>query len=472
MGTPHGPGHARPRLLESKNTLDIVARDLLAGDGVDDSGFNAEEGQGCTAWLGGSNSTEGSDDVRAGLSLPVGLFQALALEHGGLNRGSASPYVANVSFLLSDLLKVPLPDLSGNWFTDGAQDTQVLHLVVDVLITGTLQQTQSCGGDIELGDLVLLNDIPVAGEVGVGGSAFENDGRATKKKRRIDDVGVSGDPANVTTAEEAIVVMNVKDVLAGHRGTKEVAGSSVHNTLGLTSRTRGVEEEEGVLGAHRLRSEIAGVLLDLLMPPNVTPIGPRDFGTSALVDQHTGHIGALLEGLIDNALGANHLATTLTLVRGDNNLGSSIKDTVTQGVRGETSEDNGVNGTDTGTGEKSHNGFRNHGKVDRDSVTLLDTPLLQDPGNAGDFAEELAVGNDAALIRLIGLVDDRDLIRVLDGMTIHAVERGIQATFDEPGIVSILERPDVRGLEVFVESEQLTGHAGPERVRATDRLVV
>lgn len=45
MSTVHGTEHAGPRLLEGKHTFDIVAVNLLARDGVDDDGLDAEEGE-------------------------------------------------------------------------------------------------------------------------------------------------------------------------------------------------------------------------------------------------------------------------------------------------------------------------------------------------------------------------------------------------------------------------------------------
>ena len=70
---PDGTGHARPGLLECQNTLDVVAGNLLAGDGVNNSGLNTEEGQRSTAGLGGGDTTQRGDDVGTSLSLPVGL---------------------------------------------------------------------------------------------------------------------------------------------------------------------------------------------------------------------------------------------------------------------------------------------------------------------------------------------------------------------------------------------------------------
>jgi hypothetical protein len=69
--TPDGTSHAGPCLLEGQNTLDVVAVKLFAGDGVDDCGFDTEEGKGSATGFGRGDTGEGSNDVRAGLCLPV-----------------------------------------------------------------------------------------------------------------------------------------------------------------------------------------------------------------------------------------------------------------------------------------------------------------------------------------------------------------------------------------------------------------
>lgn len=71
MRTPHGARHTGPGLLESQDTLDIVAKNLFSGDRVDDRGLNTEERKGRTARLGGGNTAKGSDDVGASLGLPI-----------------------------------------------------------------------------------------------------------------------------------------------------------------------------------------------------------------------------------------------------------------------------------------------------------------------------------------------------------------------------------------------------------------
>jgi hypothetical protein len=70
---PDCAGHARPCLLEGQHTLDIVTENFFTRDGVDDSRLDTKEWKGSTAWLGGSDTSERSDNIRAGLGLPVGL---------------------------------------------------------------------------------------------------------------------------------------------------------------------------------------------------------------------------------------------------------------------------------------------------------------------------------------------------------------------------------------------------------------
>jgi hypothetical protein len=73
VGAPDGAAHAGPGLLEGQDAFDVVAVDFFAGDGVDDRGLDAEEGEGGGAGFGGSDAGEGRDDVGAGFGLPVGL---------------------------------------------------------------------------------------------------------------------------------------------------------------------------------------------------------------------------------------------------------------------------------------------------------------------------------------------------------------------------------------------------------------
>jgi hypothetical protein len=284
-----------------------------------------------------------------------------------------------VCVLLADDLVVPFPDLGGDGLTDGAKDSEMLHLVLDVLVTSTLQESERCRSHVELCDLVLRADLPVSAEIGVCGSSLEDHGSNTKDKRSVDDVSVAGDPAHVATTEEDVGIVDVKDVLAGHSSAEQVAGGCVHDTLGLTSGAGCVEQEERVLRVHGLRRVVRGPLLGLLVPPQIAALSERHLGASALVDQAVGDVWALLESIVHNLLGANGLAAALAFVGSNDNLGLGVDDTVTQRVGAEASENHGVHGANARASKERNNSFGNHGHVESDCVTLLHAHLLQYP---------------------------------------------------------------------------------------------
>ena len=208
----------------------------------------------------------------------------------------------------------------------------MLHLVLDKVVASTLQESQGCRSNVELCDLVLGNNVPVSAEVGVCRSTLENNCCNTKQQRCIDDVCVASDPTNVTSTEEDVVVVDIEDVLARGSGTQEVTTSRVHNTLGLSGGARCVEKEEGVFGVHGLGGNVVGVLLDFLVPPQITALGHGHIGTSTLEDQTVLDVRALAEGVVDNLLGANELAATSALISGDDDLGVCVDDAVLQRV--------------------------------------------------------------------------------------------------------------------------------------------
>ena len=110
---------------------------------------------------------------------------------------------------------------------------------------------------VEDGDLVLLDDLPEAGRAGIGRDALEHHRGGAVGQRAVDDVAVAGDPADVGGAPVDVAVVVVEDVLVGHRGVDEVAAGRVHDALGLAGGAGGVEDEQRVLGVHRLGGQSA-----------------------------------------------------------------------------------------------------------------------------------------------------------------------------------------------------------------------
>jgi hypothetical protein len=70
------------------------------------------------------------------------------------------------------------------------------------------------------------------------------------------------------------------------------------------------------------------------------------------------------------------------------------------------------------------------------------------------LAEELAVCDDAAIARVVGLVDDGRLVGVLEGMAVDAVVAGIQSALEEPRNIAMLKRARLYRLEIAFPREQ------------------
>ena len=149
------------------------------------------------------------------------------------------------------------------------------------------------------------------------------------------------------------------------------------------------------------------------MPPHVTSGSPRDFTSRPLQDKDVLYNVGLSQRGISNRLGGDRLSTPSSLIRGDQNPGLAIVNSITEGFRRETSEDDRVYGTDTCAGEESSHGLPVHGKIDADGVTLLDTEGFENVGDSAYFAQEFGIGDVAAFAWLVGFVDNGSLWEVV-----------------------------------------------------------
>lgn len=105
---------------------------------------------------------------------------------------------------------------------------------------------------------MFLDSFPVARGGGVDWGAFEYGGGHAVAEGAVDDVGVAGDPTNVGHAGEFVIVVDVKDVFEGERSAEEVTTCSVHNALGFSGRSGGIEDEEGIFGSHDFGGTVSG----------------------------------------------------------------------------------------------------------------------------------------------------------------------------------------------------------------------
>ena len=97
--------------------------------------------------------------------------------------------VNNGALLLPDVVIIPVPSLGVDRLANSTQHSEGAEIVVlDVVLTETTKEADSCGGSVELGNLVLLYGLPVAGWGRVNGGGFKDGGSDTIEKGPVDDI--------------------------------------------------------------------------------------------------------------------------------------------------------------------------------------------------------------------------------------------------------------------------------------------
>jgi hypothetical protein len=355
---------------------------------------------------------------------------------------------------------VPAPGLGVDRLADGAEELEAREVVAfHGLVAVGHEHAHGGGRGVEVGDAVLLDDLPPAVEVRVVGRAFVHHLRDAGHEGRVDDVGVSGDPADVGGTPVDGVVGCAEDPAEGGVAVDEVAAGVVDDALGFAGRAGGEEHVEGVG-----RLDGLGVDRDVgfgkrIVEPDVTAGGHVDISAGAANDDLVGGGGRFGHRFIGDALEGHDLATAVAAVGGDEQFGVEFVHAVGEGVGAEAGEDDGVEGADAGAGEHEDDEFGDHGQVEGDGVALLDTEITEYGGAAIDLAVEAGVGQRAGVAGLAFPVD-RDLVLAMGGeVAVEALIGGVEPPADEPACERGLP---VENLVPALEPVEAAGLLGPE----------
>jgi hypothetical protein len=170
-----------------------------------------------------------------------------------------------------------------------------------------------------------------------------------------------------------------------------------------------IKDKQRVLCRHDLWCAVVGDARRLLVPPQVAALRPWDLIPCALEDKDVLDVGAGFECRVDDGLRGNALPTATAFVSGKDDAALTVKDAVAKSFCGKASKHDRVDGTDASAGEEGSDGLPCHRKIDGDSIAFPDTEGLEHIGNAGDFVEQLRVGDVSVFIWFIGFVDDGSL---------------------------------------------------------------
>ena len=136
---------------------------------VENNCLNAEERHSSGSWLGFDGTREWRYNDGSCLSLPES--------------------VNDRTLSLADVVVVPMPGFRIDRLANGTQHSEGAEVVgLSVMLTEATEKTDGGGSGVEVGNLVLLDGLPVTGWSGVNWGGFEDGGGNTIEKWPVDDV--------------------------------------------------------------------------------------------------------------------------------------------------------------------------------------------------------------------------------------------------------------------------------------------
>ena len=155
---------------------------------------------------------------------------------------------------------VPHPGLRVDGLAHRAEHPERGQVVaLGVLGAPLHERADGRGGAVEDGHPVALDDRPPAVTVGEVRRALVHHRGGPVGQRPVDDVAVTGHPADVGRAPVDVALgMEVEDGPVGEGHLGQVAAGGVHDALGGGRGARGVEDEQQVLGVHVLGRAVVG----------------------------------------------------------------------------------------------------------------------------------------------------------------------------------------------------------------------
>ena len=200
---------------------------------IHDVDLDAGEGMGGAARLEGQGGQR-RDHHAARLCLPPGIHDGAAAA--------------------ADDVVVPLPGFGVDGLADGAEQAQATQVVPFHPIVAIAHEAADGGRrGIEDADAVFGDHAPVAIWCRVGGRPLVEEARRAQDERRVDDVGMAGDPAGVGRAPPAVFLFHIEDPAQRGGGIDLIAAVGMEDAFGLAGRAAGIEDEERVFGVHDFR---------------------------------------------------------------------------------------------------------------------------------------------------------------------------------------------------------------------------
>ena len=335
---------ARPAVGDAEIAAHRALQNLALG--VDELELDPRQGLGRRARFERRGAGQGRDETGAGLGLPPG--------------------VDNGAALLADDAVVPQPGLRIDRFAHGAQQAEGgARGLLDGRVALPHQGAKGGGGGVEDLDLVLVDHLPEPRHGREGRDALEDQGGRAVGEGAVDDIAVAGHPAHVSGAPEHFARPVIEHQFVGMRRPGQIAAGGVQNALGLSGRAGGVEDEQRILGVHRLGRAVRRRAVPSDGVVDVAAGDHRHIGAGAPDHHHGRHVRATLQRLVDIGLERHLAPTAQALVGRDHETAGAVLNAAGDRVRREAAEDHAVHRADPGAGQHGVGRLRDHRQIDR-----------------------------------------------------------------------------------------------------------
>ena len=241
--------------------------------------------------------------------------------------------------------------------------------------------------------------------------ALVEHGRRSDDQRRVDDVGVADDPADVAGRPEDLARADAVDVLHGPRERDGVTAVVAHDALGLAGRPGGVEHVErvGRVDGHALRGLRAR---DEVVPVDVHLSHRCDALRTLQHDRRRWLVRRELERAVEHRLVLDDAAGLDAAGRRHDDLRRRVVDADRKLVRREAAEHHRVHGTEPRGREHRDHRLRDHRHVEDHPVTRADPETAQSTREGGDLVAQPGVRERLDRARDGAVVDQRRAVAV------------------------------------------------------------
>ena len=367
------------------------------------------------------------------------------------------------------MLMVPHPCFRVNRLANGTKYPQRRKIMFfHRICTSTHKRTDNGGRSIENIDLELFNDVPEAIWSWIGRNTLKHHGCAAHGQRSIEDIAMTGNPADISCTPVHIIILQIKYVLHGMAGIGEIPSGSVDNTFWRAGTAACIQNKQRILRIHTHRIALVGNIIGShdFMPPVIATVLHIHIIAAAL-DNNTVFDGIFTSNCLIGIWFERYcFSSAKNCISSNKNFRLTIMNTTLETGSTEARKNNAVDSTETCTGQKGNGQFRNHRQIYSNTVTFTYAHLLKDIGETAYLGVQHLIGINLDIFLRLTLKNDGGFIAAaICQVPVEAIIGDIQFTVNKPLDIRFNQIFLNNLIPFFVPGNKLFRPFSPETIR-------